>query len=428
MITAPIPENEEERLAELYALGILDTPAEERFDRLVQLSSLAFRVPIAYVSLVDANRQWFKAQCGLSLSQTGRAESFCGHAIVEGGPLVIPDARADPRFSDNPLVVDPPHVRFYAGHPLHGPGGLPIGTLCLVDREPRSLDDEGRQLLVKLAGLVERELNLVDVIRIQRQLLETKSALVATREQLAQELADAEKYMRSLLPATLADEHVRTDWKLVCSSQLGGDMLGYRWIDDDHLALWVLDVCGHGVGSSLLSISAHDTLRGLRLEGVDPRRPSEVLAALNRAFPMEYHQYKFFTAWYGVYSQAERTLRHASAGHPPALVFVPGRERPLRLGEKAGTLIGVLADSTFESESHRMPPGSRLYVFTDGAFEVPAAGGGLLGIDGLARLLAEVGGGANGDGEPTVERTFAAVANGSAELDDDFTLLEVEFR
>jgi sigma-B regulation protein RsbU (phosphoserine phosphatase) len=425
MIPAPIPENEEERLAELYALDILDTPGEERFDRLVELSSLAFRVPIAYVSMVDVNRQWFKAQCGLSVSQTGRAESFCGHAIAADELLVIPDARADPRFFDNPLVVAPPFVRFYAGCPLHGPCGRAIGTLCLVDREPRTLSDEELRLLEKLAGLVERELNLVDLIRMQRQLLETKSALVEAREQLARELADAEKYMRSLLPATFANDHIRTDWKLVCSSQLGGDMLGYRWIDDDHLALWVLDVCGHGVGSSLLSISAHDTLRGLRLEGVDPRRPSDVLAALNRAFPMELHQYKFFTAWYGVYSQAQRTLRYASAAHPPALAFEPGREEPLRLGASAGTLIGAVADSAFESESRRMPPGSRLYVFTDGAFEVPGANGGLLGIDGLARFLAAADGGA--DGKSSVERAFAAVTGGSAELEDDFTLLEVEF-
>lgn len=425
MIEAPIPADEEERLAELYALGLLDTSPEERFDRLVRLSSLSFQVPIAYVALVDANRQWFKAQCGLQVSQTGRAESFCGHTIVEGGPLIIPDARIDERFSDNPLVVGEPHVRFYGGYPLSGPNGQTIGTLCLVDRQPRELSQEELKLFKELATLVERELHMSDLIRLQRQLIDTQSTLVETQEQLAQELADAEEYMRSLLPMTFDADGVRTDWKLACSSQLGGDFLGYRWLDEGHLALWVLDVCGHGVGSALLSISAHDTLRALRLRGVCHSCPDDVLAGLNKAFPMEHHQYKFFTIWYGVYSREDRTLRYANAGHPPALAFLPGQEAPERLGEDPGMMVGATQDSTYQVGSCELPPSSRLYVYSDGVFEVPNADGdGQLGLDGFVQLVAEASSEPNGS---RVERVYERVQQGSEELEDDFTLLEVEF-
>ncbi|HAV63057.1 MAG TPA: GGDEF domain-containing protein, partial [Verrucomicrobiales bacterium] len=122
-----IPANEPERLAALRALGILDTPKEERFDRLCRLAARVFDVPIAIVSLVDSNRQWFKSCIGLEATQTGRDVSFCGHAILERETLVIPDARKDARFHDNPLVTGAPHIRFYAGRIVRGPGRHNLG-------------------------------------------------------------------------------------------------------------------------------------------------------------------------------------------------------------------------------------------------------------------------------------------------------------
>src|SRR5947209_1144548 len=141
MIAAPLPVDESERLAELRALEILDSPAESRFDRIVELAARVFRVPIAYVAMIDANRQWLKSRCGFDVSETARGVSFCAHTILQDEPLVVPDALLDPRFRDNPLVVGEPFVRFYAGHPLAGPGGHNVGTLCLVDHVPRTLSD-----------------------------------------------------------------------------------------------------------------------------------------------------------------------------------------------------------------------------------------------------------------------------------------------
>lgn len=150
--------NEEERLSALEALNILDTPPEERFDRITRLVRGSFQVPIALVSLIDENRQWFKSCFGLNVRQTDRDISFCGHAINTDDVFIIEDTLADPRFSDNPLVTSSPFIRFYAGVPLRAKEGYKIGTLCLIDRQRRSLSDFEIDRLKELARLVEHEL------------------------------------------------------------------------------------------------------------------------------------------------------------------------------------------------------------------------------------------------------------------------------
>lgn len=158
MIAAPTPDNEAERLAALYALLILDTPREERFDKIVAFAAAEFDVPIALISLIDSDRQWFKSSVGLSACETGRDVSFCGHAILRTDIMEVPDAAADVRFADNPLVTGPPHIRYYAGAPLALPDSNTIGTLCLIDIRPRRLDQIELAILRTLRGLVMQEL------------------------------------------------------------------------------------------------------------------------------------------------------------------------------------------------------------------------------------------------------------------------------
>ncbi len=158
MTPAPIPEDDHQRLQALRELLILDTPPEERFDRIVAFAATEFDVPMALVSLIDRNRQWFKARIGLPVCETGRDISFCGHAILEHETLLIPDALADPRFADNPLVLGDPFIRFYAGAPLVLPSGAVVGTLCLIDRRPRALDSTDLAILGALRDLVVQEL------------------------------------------------------------------------------------------------------------------------------------------------------------------------------------------------------------------------------------------------------------------------------
>lgn len=162
---APLPGNEALRLGALCDLGTLDTPPEKRFDRITRIAAALFDVPIALVSLVDADRQWFKSHHGLDAQETPRELAFCAHAILADDPLVVPDAHHDIRFADNPLVTGPPHVRFYAGVPLHAgapePGSEPdlrVGTLCLIDQRPRQLQPGQLRLLRDMARLVEVEL------------------------------------------------------------------------------------------------------------------------------------------------------------------------------------------------------------------------------------------------------------------------------
>jgi len=151
----PVPSDEVQRLAALDALGMLDTPPEPAFDRITRIASELFHVPIALVSLVDKDRQWFKSCVGLDVRETPRQMAFCAHAIMRDDVLVVPDARADERFATNPLVAGPPHIRFYAGAPLITRDGFRLGTLCIIDTRPRPvMSPSHKQLLKDFAGLV----------------------------------------------------------------------------------------------------------------------------------------------------------------------------------------------------------------------------------------------------------------------------------
>ena len=167
---------EKERITALHRLEVLDTPGEERFDRFTRLAAASFGVPIALVSLVDTDRQWFKSCVGIDSPGTPRSMAFCSHAVALDDLLVVPDARLDERFAANPLVTGAPHIRFYAGQPVRSLDGQPLGTLCIIDTRPRMLDDAGRRMLRDLAQMVQDELN--------------RAVLVAARDAAQQALVD----------------------------------------------------------------------------------------------------------------------------------------------------------------------------------------------------------------------------------------------
>ncbi len=154
----PVPLDETVRLLSLHSLRILDSAPEERFDRVTRMAQRVFDVDICLVSLVDADRQWFKSKQGLDPCQTSREISFCGHAILEEKVFVVEDTHTDERFSDNPLVTGDPSIRFYAGCPVHAPDGHRIGTLCLIDKKPRSFSSTEERTLKDFAALVDDEL------------------------------------------------------------------------------------------------------------------------------------------------------------------------------------------------------------------------------------------------------------------------------
>jgi diguanylate cyclase (GGDEF)-like protein len=174
MVEMNLPKDEQSRIASLIGLNILDTPAEDRFDRITRLAAKVFQVPMALVSLVDRDRQWFKSSCGLDAAETERNIAFCSHAILDGDVMVVPNALKDVRFADNPLVVGEPHIRFYAGYPLSGPEGHKLGTLCIIDQKPRELGEEEREQLRDLGRMIENELAVSRLGEVQAGLVEER--------------------------------------------------------------------------------------------------------------------------------------------------------------------------------------------------------------------------------------------------------------
>ena len=182
MTTYPIPPNENERLNVLHALNLLDTPPEEVFDRITRLVARVLDVPIALVSLVDTDRQWFKSRVGLDAIETPRELAFCAHAIVQTSPMIVPDATLDERFADNSLVTSNPNIRFYAGVPLRSVSGLSIGTLCAIDSKPRKLNADEINILIDLAAVISKEVQMREAMILSQATSELAKKAVETIE------------------------------------------------------------------------------------------------------------------------------------------------------------------------------------------------------------------------------------------------------
>ena len=183
---APLPKNEAARLEALRQYQVLDTDREEAFDDIVRLAAYICDTPIAVISLVDKNRQWFKARLGLGPTETSRDSAFCAHAILQEIPMIVPDAMLDKRFADNPLVTSEPYIRLYAGAPLTTPEGFKLGTLCVIDRVPRSLNDEQIAALRMLSYQVMAQLDLRrELAALQRMLSEQKLVEKELRQRLS---------------------------------------------------------------------------------------------------------------------------------------------------------------------------------------------------------------------------------------------------
>jgi diguanylate cyclase (GGDEF)-like protein/PAS domain S-box-containing protein len=202
---------EKERITALHRLDVLDTPGEERFDRFTRLAAASFGVPIALVSLVDTDRQWFKSCIGLDAPGTSRSTAFCSHAVALDDLLVVPDARLDERFAANPLVTGAPHIRFYAGQPVRSLDGQPLGTLCIVDTRPRMLDDASRRMLRDLAQLVQDELNRGVLVAArdaaQQALIELNAKLERRVEERTRELNEKNLALEQEIQQRVAAKH-----------------------------------------------------------------------------------------------------------------------------------------------------------------------------------------------------------------------------
>jgi sigma-B regulation protein RsbU (phosphoserine phosphatase) len=285
--------------------------------------------------------------------------------------------------------------------------------------------------LVKLPDRIEllariRHHSKTYIYLLQRN--EAYRALEASQTLLAKDVAQAAKYVFSLLPEKLKKGEIRTDWRFIPSAELGGDSFGYDWIDADHFAFYLLDVSGHGVGAALLSVSALNALRSQSLPQTDFRDPGQVLTALNRAFQMDQQNGLFFTIWYGIYHKPTRRLDYAGGGHPPALLLTgPTAESATQVAlESGGPMVGAVADLEFSTSTVQVDAYGLLSLYSDGAFEIERPDGTTWPFGDFVQFMANVARNPEQTGMDLLIR-HARELSGTEEFVDDLSMVEFLF-
>jgi sigma-B regulation protein RsbU (phosphoserine phosphatase) len=259
------------------------------------------------------------------------------------------------------------------------------------------------------------------------RLLERNDAflrLAESQRTLHGELAEAAEYVRALLPKPI-EGAVTSHWEFIPSTMLGGDAFGYQWLDKDHFAFYLLDVCGHGVGAALLSISVMNVLRSKTLPAANFTQPASVLAALNASFPMEKHNDMFFTMWYGVYQPSTQQLCYADAGHPPAILISGTPEKDLRTDQlkTGGMVVGGMPDSPYTENTVHVGTPNRLYLFSDGLYEITKLNGKIMDIQELIDMLSHTK-----PGQLNEIIDFSKTLSNGKSFVDDVSILELSFK
>ncbi|MDG9704654.1 PP2C family protein-serine/threonine phosphatase [Streptomyces sp. DH37] len=438
----PSPGDEEARLAAVRRYDILDTPPDGAFDRVAALAARLLDTPVASVTIVDADRVWFKAVTGLEgVTEVGRGPGLCASAIRRDGVLVIPDTLSDPAAGANPLVTGPPGVRFYAAAPIVTADGHRLGTVNVLDTRPRLVTEEDTATLADLAAVVmdqlELRLSALTAVRAERELRAAERRR-AEEEQAARQRAELDRAVlasfaatlqRTLLPPALPAVpglELACHYHTAAAGDVGGDFYDVFPLGGDRWAFFLGDVCGKGAGAAAVTSLTRYTLRAAA--HLDPD-PVAVLEALNKALLLDPSAgSRFCTAVFGVLDplpDGSFTVTAASGGHPPAyhLRRRGSGERvavePVRL--RGGMLIGAFAEARFTSRTIRLAPGEGLLLYTDGLTEARTGDGALLGEGGLTGFLASraapVGAAA------LVEGTAALLADLPEGTGDDVALL-----
>lgn len=353
-VPAPV---EAERVRDVERLGMLDTPPEGRFDQVTNMARRVLGVPAASLSLMDGDRQWMKSIRGLDIDEVPREKTVCRTTIArayrrpEDPMLVIPDAAADPEFAEIPGIGGPDGIRFYAGYPLFGPTGHPVGTFCVYDTEPRHLDPQQIEAFTELAEWAQRELE--------------RSA----------ELDRAAEIQTQLLPRPLTGlEGYAVAAVCLPAFTVGGDFFDH-YCRGDALMLTVADVMGKGLGAAILSSSVRASVRGASrvLErygsaaGTQDTGAVTTLAAEHLTEDCE-HTSTFVTALLAAIDMPTGAIHYTDAGHGLALIRrADGRIDPL---EEGGPPIGILPGTTWTSDEAQLEPGDVLVICSDGLLDL----------------------------------------------------------
>lgn len=333
---------ERQRQLALEELGILDSPPDERVDRVARLAREMFGVPMVSVSLLDGDRQWRKSQIGLGGDEAPREDSFCDYTVRQNETVVIEDAAATEEWGDNPFVAGDPHLRFYAGHPLRAPGGEPVGTLCVLDTEPRALTDAQRDLLRDLAFWVQTE-------------------LAKDRE-----IDHAEMLQRTMGPAQLPQP---PGYAIATGSasrgQLAGDFHDVA-LHDGRLRLTLADAMGHGIGPAIIAAGVRGSLRT-----APGRSLADAVSEADRLLEEDLgDRTMFVTAFHADLDLATGRVEYIDAGHSLAFVLrADGEWEQLRsTGLPLGMGMGL--GDIREPGVTSIRPGDHLLCCSDGLLDV----------------------------------------------------------
>ena len=341
------------------------------------------------IDCVDRDRRHVVGPLGLKVGRTPPADIVLrdseisrAHCLVtlEDGELMVTDLG-----STNGTYVD--------GVKVEGVVPLPVGSILQIGK--RTLQHECR----------------------------TRTE-IAESDELDRELQKASAYIQALLPPPAPDGPIRCDWILVPCARLGGDAFGYGKLSDDLFVAYLIDVAGHGAGAAMLAVAVMSQLRQRNLPDTDMRSPAAVLTTINRLYQMEDQADLYFTMWYGVYDARSRELRYAAAGHHAAFLVPPDRSRVIAAGNR-NVIIGAKPDATFTEATVEVPPGSSMYVFSDGVFEIVDKSGRQWSIADFERLILEPQVADVGETQRLFDLVRDAATPGP--LDDDFSLVVAQF-
>ena len=417
----------------LHAYDILDTLPEKAYEDIVFIASSICGTPISMVSLVDTDRQWYKARLGVDATQTPRNIAFCSHAILEPDKLlIVDDTSRDSRFADNPLVLQQPKIRFYAGAPLITSDGYALGTLCVIDTKPRHLSDKQQEMLRGLSRLVVAQLELRRTVaelehrntqlrNSRNELAELCRMLEGQRDVIERDLHRAEVIQRSLLPhqvPNLENCYLQTLYRP--GHTIGGDLYDVISINSRMLVLVVADAAGHGVSAAMLSVLFKHHLNLYNQQGSDPNQPAAVLSKINSSLLAERPAPGvFITAVYCLVDIDRQLVTIASAGHVP-MICVRSDGTFLTI-EHTGPALGLETAAHYDEVELQLSKNDRVLIYTDGLLELG---------EGTPPTAIEIGETLNaiGHDKQVLEKLLTRITAGREKSDrDDVTLVLLNF-
>lgn len=351
MITPKLHEKENKRLEALRNSGLLDGQHDEEYEEITDLISYITNSPVAMISLIDSDKQIFKSKIGLAENETPRDESFCGHAILENDLFIIEDAEKDERFHDNPFVTKK-KLKFYAGTQLRNDEGLPLGMLCVMDKEPRMLNEKEKKALKTLGKQVIAQMKLKE-----------------KQKEVTRELEIARNIQYSMLPKTFiprrSNSKIQLTASMNCAKEVGGNLYDYFYINDENLVISIGDVSRRGVSAAMYMAMTKVLLQAMTRSSSSI---SECIENVNNLLLKLNETETYTTLFYGVLNVITGVMEYVNVGHNQP-VFAKRNCQPDLYETNLQPELGVREGQTYTSDKIFMDDGDTLILYTNGIVE-----------------------------------------------------------